>query len=274
MRQQQIIPEYDPPRGASVSALAYEYPAGAQVPNHAHGSDQLIYAIEGIMEVSSGRSVWTIPPQFALWIPARTFHRIQMIGGVRMRTLYFRPGVVARKPLGSSLIYAGPLLRELIIEAVRLRRLRLRNLVECALRDLLAAQLATATAAPIGLTMPSEPRALTVAQSIIRDLEDKRPLANLCADAGASIRTVQRIYRRELGIDIDTWRRQVRLTRAVQLLVAGRSVKEVAFRVGYRQPSAFVDAFRRLFGSTPRVWTTRLCNAGCFQMSMRDRTNL
>lgn len=270
MRQNQILRQYDPPRGTSVSALAYEYPAQARVPDHAHGSDQLIYAIQGIMEVSSGRTIWTIPPQFALWIPARTFHRIRMIGEVRMRTLYFRPGVVSRRPLGSSLIYVAPLLRELIIEAVRLRRLRLRRPLECALRDLLSAQLANATAAPISLTMPSEARALAVAQEIVRNLADTRPLANLCAEAGVGVRTVQRIYRKELGIDIDTWRRQVRLTRAVELLVAGRSVKEVSFTVGYRQSSAFVEAFRGLFGSTPRVWTAGLRKAHSFQTIRAD----
>lgn len=260
MRQAQILREYDPPRGISVSALSYEYPAGSRVPDHAHGSDQLIYAIEGIMEVSSGRKIWMLPPQFALWIPAKTFHRIQMIGGgVRMRTLYFRPGTVLRREPGPSLLYVAPLLRELIIEAVRLGRLRQCNLTECALRDLLAVQLANATAAPIGLTMPSEPRALAVAQLIAGELTDTRPLTKLCAEAGVGVRTAQRIFRRELGIDIDTWRRQVRLTRAVQLLVAGHSVKEVSFRVGYKQSGAFVDAFRRLFGSTPKVWTAALC---------------
>ena len=269
MRQERLLREYDPPRGVSVSALAWEYPAGAQVPEHAHGSDQLLYAIEGMMEVSSGRSVWTIPPQFALWVPARTFHQIRMPGRVRMRTLYFRPRVVPRTPSGSSLLYVTPLLRELIVEAVRLGRLRLWNRIECALRDLLAAQLAKATAAPIGMTMPSEPRALAVAQFIVRNLADTRQLAALCADGGVSVRTVQRIYRRELGIDIETWRRQVRLTRAVQLLVAGRSVKEVSFSVGYRQPSAFVEAFRRLFNSTPRVWTAALCIAEAPQRSGR-----
>jgi AraC-like DNA-binding protein/quercetin dioxygenase-like cupin family protein len=270
MRQEQILREYDPPRGTSVSALAYEYPAGAQVPEHAHGSDQLIYAVHGIMEVSCGRNIWTVPPQFALWIPARTFHRIEMMGDVRMRTLYFRPGVVPRRPVASSLVYVGPLLRELILEAVRLRRLRLRNRLECALRDLLSAQLANATAAPIGLTLPSEPRAMAVAQLIFRNLADTRPLVKLCADRGVGVRTVQRIYRRELGIDFDTWRRQARLTRAVQLLIAGRSVKEVSFSVGYRQSSAFVEAFRTLFGSTPRAWTAGLRNAQSFQTSLKD----
>jgi AraC-like DNA-binding protein/mannose-6-phosphate isomerase-like protein (cupin superfamily) len=258
MRQTEILREYDPRPGISVSALAYEYPADARVPDHAHGSDQLIYAIAGIMEVESGRSEWTIPPQFALWIPAKTVHRIRMIGEVRMRTLYFRSGAVPRRPVQCSVLYVPPLLRELIVEAVRLGRLRLRNRLECALRDLLSAHLVNATPAPIGLTMPSEPRALALARVIARNPADPESLARMCADAGVSIRTVQRIYRREVGTDIETWRRQVRLTRAVQLLVAGASVKEVAFAVGYRQSSAFVEAFRGLFGSTPKAWTSDL----------------
>ena len=50
MRHDDILHEYDPPKGVAASALAWEYPAGAQVPDHAHGSDQLIYAITGMME--------------------------------------------------------------------------------------------------------------------------------------------------------------------------------------------------------------------------------
>ena len=184
-----------------------------------------------------------------------------MIGEVRMRTLYFRRGIVPRRQPQCSVLYVDSLLRELIIEAVRLRRLRLRNRLECALRDLLSAYLAKATAAPIGVTMPSEPRALAVARVIARNPADPTPLASLCSNSGVGVRTLQRIYRREMGIDIDTWRRQVRLTRAVQLLVAGGSVKEVAFAIGYRQSSAFVQAFRVLFGSTPKAWTAGLRSA-------------
>lgn len=80
MRQSGVLTEYDLKRGASVATLAYEYPPGFPVPEYAHGSDQLIYAIRGVLEVSAGQSVWLIPPHFALWIPARTFHRIRMPG--------------------------------------------------------------------------------------------------------------------------------------------------------------------------------------------------
>jgi len=73
-----------------------------------------------------------------------------------------------------------------------------------------------------------------------------------------SVRTIQRIFRKDIGIDFESWRRQVRLTKAVELLVSGRSVKEVAFSVGYRQASAFVETFRRTFGMTPKAWSVWL----------------
>src|ERR1017187_5587021 len=87
MRQNTLLTEFDPKRGISVTTLAYEYPSRFEVLDHAHGSDQLIYATSGLMEVSSEQSVWLIPPHFALWIPARTHHRIHMRGPVSMRTL-------------------------------------------------------------------------------------------------------------------------------------------------------------------------------------------
>jgi AraC-like DNA-binding protein len=83
-------------------------------------------------------------------------------------------------------------------------------------------------------------------------------LHGLCADAGASVRTIERIFRREVGMSFETWRRQVRLVKGMELLVAGRPVKEVAFDVGYRQPSAFVEMFRQTLGITPGAWASTL----------------
>jgi len=52
------LKQYDPRPGVSISTLAYEYPAGHNVPEHAHDSDQLIYATRGVMEVSAGQRLW------------------------------------------------------------------------------------------------------------------------------------------------------------------------------------------------------------------------
>ncbi|HTX37518.1 MAG TPA: helix-turn-helix domain-containing protein [Bryobacteraceae bacterium] len=80
----------------------------------------------------------------------------------------------------------------------------------------------------------------------------------IAAAAGASVRTIERKFRQEVGSDFETWRRQVRLRKALEPLVSGHSVKQVAFRIGYRQPSAFVEMFRRTLGTTPKAWTAAL----------------
>src|SRR5437762_1962864 len=92
MRQAAKSP-YDPGPGISIASLAYEYPPAWQVPVHAHGSDQLIYATAGVMEIAAAQSLWLTPPQFAVWIPAHVNHSIRMPGAVSMRTLYLRPGL-------------------------------------------------------------------------------------------------------------------------------------------------------------------------------------
>jgi AraC-like DNA-binding protein len=258
MRHDAIIREYDPKPGVSVATLAYEYTSGFEVPEHAHGSDQLIYAVRGVMEVSSGQSTWVIPPHFALWIPGRTFHRIHMPGAVSMRTLYFRPGLVSGMSHGCAVLHVTPLLRELIIETVRIGKLCIRNRHERALRDLTILHLIHASSMPTFVTLPIDTRALSVARAVLRNPAQLKTLKALCDGAGVSVRTIQRAFQTDVGTDFDSWRRQVRLTKAVEMLVSGCSVKEVAFAVGYSQSSAFVETFRRTFGSTPRVWTASL----------------
>lgn len=249
-----ILTQYDPTRGVSVATLSYDYAAGFKVPEHAHGSDQLIYAIRGLMEVSSGKGMWLIPPHFALWIPAQTIHKIRMPRTVSMRTLYFRPGLVPFTPAGGSVLHVTPLLRELIVESARIGRLRARNVQERALRDLIIVQLKKSSPVPTFITLPTEARALSVARTVLSNPALSKTLSVLCTDVGVSIRTVQRIFKKEVGINFESWRSQVRLTKAVELMIAGSSVKEVAFAVGYHQASPFVEVFRRTFGTTPKAW--------------------
>ncbi len=253
-----LITEYDPRRGVSIATLAYEYPRGYRVPEHSHGSDQLIYAVGGVMEVSVGRSVWLIPPHFALWIPARTTHSIRMPEAVSMRTLYLRRGLATGLPPGCTVFHVAPLLRELIVETVRIRELQARNRLHGALRDLLLRQLEAASTLPTSVTLPTDARARAIAKVVIGNPAERQSLAAMCVRSGASVRTIQRVFRREVNSDFESWRRQVRLMKAVELLVSGRSVKEVSFALGYRQPAAFVEMFRRVLGATPKAWIQAL----------------
>ena len=255
--RQRLISENDPPRGVSVAVLSREYPRGDRVAAHAHGSDQLVYASRGVMEVSSEDKMWMIPPHFGLWVPARLVHQIRMPGPVSLRTLYLRPGLVTFLR-HCQVLHIGSFLKELIFEIVATGNLRTHNRTERALRDLLIVQLRRASPVPTGIALPADRRAVMVARAVIEAPDLAESLASMCASAGISVRTLQRCYRREVGIDFESWRRQVRLMKAIELLVAGYSVKEVAFLIGYQTPSAFVTLFRTTLGATPKAWMSSL----------------
>ena len=77
-------------------------------------------------------------------------------------------------------------------------------------------------------------------------------LDDIARRVASSRRQLQRAYA-EIG---DTTFRdhltRVRMDRAADLLTArGLTVREVAFRVGYRQPAQFAKAFRRQHGASP-----------------------
>jgi AraC-like DNA-binding protein len=268
-----LITEYDPRPGVAIATLSYDYRQGYRVPEHSHGSDQLIYATTGVMEVTAGQEMWLVPPHFALWVPASAAHSIRMLGAVSMRTLYIRPKISAGLARGCRVLHVTPLLRELIVEMVRRKELRSRNRLDCAFRDVLLCQLEKASPIPTSVTMPKDPRARALADQLMNNLDKRSSLARMCNAVGASVRTIERLFRREVGSDFEFWRRQVRLMKAVELLVSGHSVKETASALGYRQPSAFVTMFRGILGATPRRWIRTLEGLdgnGAFPSEPRD----
>lgn len=74
---------------------------------------------------------------------------------------------------------------------------------------------------------------------------------------GLSPRTLQRRLA-EAGTTFEAERQRAALARAQELLVAGDAdVKAIAWEVGFRSPSAFIEMFRRRTSLTPGEWQRR-----------------
>lgn len=104
---------------------------------------------------------------------------------------------------------------------------------------------------PLQLKMPSDARATRVAKMLEAEPANDESLSAIAKRAGASARTLERLFRAETGVSFQQWRQRLRLIYALRLLAAGESVTNVALEVGYSSTSAFIAMFRRELHTTP-----------------------
>lgn len=234
-----------------VRCLGLTLPPGHRVESHAHGWPQLIYAVRGVVSVTTSTGAWVVPPMRALWVAARVEHALHMQGCVQMQTLYFQPDLAPAMESACCVINVSPLLRELIVSIVAAGALSDSTPSDRARLTLLLHLLVVVPERPLALPMPTDPRARMVADKVLSRIDAPELLTDLARASGASARTIERAFLDQTGMTFGRWRQQARLLEAIRLLGEGDQVTTVALRVGYRSPSAFVAAFRKYLGKTP-----------------------
>jgi AraC-like DNA-binding protein len=218
---------------------------------HTHEWDQLTYAASGAMRVHTDAASWVVPPHRAVWVPAGTVHAEQMHSPVSVRTLYFAAGLVSALPRDCRILNVTPLLRELVLRASRLGVLDRKIPTDARLIAVVLDELADPSEVPLQLPMPRDGRAKRLAALLEARPHDQRSVTELARQAGASRRTVERLFLAETKMTVGEWRRRLRLLHGVRLLAGGESVTNAALDAGYASTSAFIAAFKKTLGVTP-----------------------
>ncbi|MCK5362535.1 MAG: helix-turn-helix transcriptional regulator [Gammaproteobacteria bacterium] len=218
---------------------------------HRHFRAQLVFASEGVMTVTTAAATWVVPPQQAVWVPAGIDHEVYSAGPLSMRSLYVHPDATGGLSGECCVMAVGAFLRELIVKVCDLAERKEVPESYTRLVGVVLDELRNLKAAPLHLPLPRDPRLKSVTDSLMASPGDDRDLTQWGRHAGASGRTLARLFRRETGMTFAGWRRRLRLLAAVSRLGAGASVTTVAYDLGYHSPSAFVAMFRRSLGAPP-----------------------
>lgn len=235
----------------AVVAHTRDLAAGDSILPHSHAKAQFIYASEGVMTVTTDSGAFFVPSQFAVWMPAGVIHRINARGPVAMRTLYVKSDAIYGLPVDVCVLQVSKLLRELILMAATFPESYPVDGPEDRLMRVILDQLSQQTTAPLALAMPQDNRIRKVAEAMLADPADNRRLEDWSRYAGASPRTLARLFQSETGMTFRAWRQQLRLQRALEMLADGQAVTSVSLDLGYESPSAFIAMFRRVLGASP-----------------------
>ncbi|HEY5010055.1 MAG TPA: helix-turn-helix transcriptional regulator [Acidimicrobiales bacterium] len=235
-------------QASGLEVCTFAMPAGTVFDWHVHEDHQLAWASSGVLTVRSGDEAWVLPPNRALWIPAGVRHETLSDGAATMRSAYVQPASCSIEWTTCTPVNVSPLVAELL---GHLERNDLDPSARSHAEYLLVELLEPVATLSFEVRMPTDDRALRVAEMLIENPADDRTLTTWGVDVGASSRTLARAFIAETGLPFARWRALVRLQRAMAALGSDEPVTEVARQVGYESASAFVAAFRRETGITP-----------------------
>jgi AraC-like DNA-binding protein len=234
------------------------YPAGHVTPGHMHDWPQLLYASSGVMAVETDRGSWIVPSQRAVWVPPNCRHETRMLTEVSLASLYLRDA--ERWTFDCEVIEICPLLRELIIAALRIDFSYALSRRESLLIRLIVEELRSAPRGVSPIPMPAEQRLVRLCRRVIDQPSAHRSLEAHGRPLGLTPKTISRLFRRELGMSFRQWRQLVQTSYAVAHLIQGTPVKVVASQLGY-SPSAFSVMLRRSTGKAPQTLRRTLAAA-------------
>lgn len=237
--------------GYALRSVGLGFSDGHVLEEHSHPWGQMIYAVSGTMHVLAADRMWLVPPGRALWAPPHMRHEITMRGPVEMRTIYVAPSRAGGLAGTCRAVEITPLLRELILHIVEIGMLSDTVPEQDRLAHVFIDLFAACETLPLALPMPKDARALALAETLRGDPARDDGIEELAREAGASARTLQRIFLEETKLRFVEWRQRLRLLQAVTLLGQGASVTEAGASAGFSSTSAFIAAFRAQMGHTP-----------------------
>lgn len=244
------IASYQAAREKSLFA-SYHYDNLTYEDWHAHPRAQLTYAGYGAIQIHTAGGIWTLPQGRALWIPARQPHQTHAQGKVITYNYYCSDkGQVSDFYAVDISRLAHILMLELIANFKESQDSAEASFL---MEHLLKHELSKAPPASVPfLPLPRERRLKNIVQRLLENDKSEDTIATLGNIAGASTRTLSRLFRHDTGLTFSQWRHQLALMKSISLIAQGFSIENTAKKVGYYNGSTFNTMFRKTLGETPQ----------------------
>ncbi len=252
---------YAPSAERPVRVKARTLKADTRIVPHRHAWAQVAFSTTGVLRVTAGDHTYIVPPSRAVWIPPGTEHVVTVVEDAALRTLYLHqpPARVGPAAFDGAagpdwqrcrVLEVSPLLRELAQQLDEDPRAAPDERERC-IAALLQDELRRARPVPLGVGLPADKRLRALCEAVLDDPARHATLEGWAAEAGASVRTVARLFRQELGTTFAEWRQQVLLAKALSMAARKRPMSHIASELGYASASAFTAMVRRSVGMPP-----------------------
>jgi AraC-like DNA-binding protein len=239
-----------------LQAQLVHHDSGEEVPWHHHEAGQLMVVIAGTAKLYSEQGWWLVTPGMGMWLPAHRQHRASYS---EVSTLINLQLSDVAQPDQCSLLMVSNLLRELAYEAVNLCDTRESTTQLMLIWQLIGYQIEKRVLKSTHYVPEGQDKRLLAITTFLREQPGcRQDFVTLSLNAGASPRTMARLFEKETGLSFSQWRERLRMVVAIDRLVSGQAISQVALDLGYQSASSFTAVFSRIMGMPPRRYLLQL----------------
>ncbi len=223
--------EFDP-NSSSISAESFlieQMTEEASPPKlHRHTTGQLSITLNGHAGIVLQEGYWGVPVACAAWCPAGTYHCGVLSSNAQVLFAHFDPKFSLLLPNVPQRLVLNSMTLEML-KHVSQKKLKYGDSNHSSkLWEVIVQELSLSTVLPkIFAPLPLNP------------------------ELRRSERTLRRRLLENTGLTFAEWLVQIKLWVGISELRKGKSVEEAAYEAGFLNPSSFIVAFKKVFGTTP-----------------------
>lgn len=235
-----------------------EHSSGREISFHQHQQAQLLIVEKGTSRIQGEQGWWLAMPDTAIYIPPNIEHRALYNKETILLNLVFNIYPEQALPDQISLILVSNLMKALAEQALLLNQKNERqmDLEQLALiKQLMLLQLGQRVqSSTLYVASGIDKRLKYITNTLKNDPSCDASLQQFATEVHSSVRTIARLFAQETGLSFSQWREKMRMIIAIERLIAGQSITELAIDLGYQSSSSFSTAFRRVMGIPPKQY--------------------
>ncbi|WP_295898891.1 AraC family transcriptional regulator [uncultured Vibrio sp.] len=248
MPANEIIERYS---SQQVMTKMTDMPAKTIDDHHFHPWHQIVFPLTGLLQSEIATKSIIVPHNGMLYIPANTTHKSVAVTDTQFFAIYLNPEHSVSYSKRAKSCAVTPLTKQMLLQLLSSDLERYTEQMETNLLSVLRDQISLSETYEIPLLIPTDRRLNAIFEQLQRYPDLSLTLPEWANKVGASERTLSRVCAKEFNQSFSLWRQNVRLVLSLQMLEAQDSIQNIAIELGYTSDSAYIQAFKRVFGQTP-----------------------
>lgn len=232
--------------------------ADTQYSSHKHPWGQLSWISLGVMNLELEQQQLIAPANYLTWVPAGISHSAYVRQALNYTSIYVSDDLAQRLPKEACLLTSTPLISALICDFGQRQLSHMQDKSDQNQAELLITRLSQCKCAPNFLPSSSDTLIAPILEALQTEPNNARSLSSWASEVHSTERTLARRFQSELGMSFGQCRNRIRVLQALAWLKEDKTIQDIAWRLGYSTPSAFIAMFKQLIGFSPERYRQQM----------------